>query len=105
MTAAAQVVFASAALADGASPSSAGTLRTAGTPVEAAGKECYCRVDGRAYFIGESACIRGRIATCGMYLNNTSWDVTDSPCPISRLSPADPAMRASALVPLPRTPL
>lgn len=74
-------------------------------PVDTAGRECYCRVDGRAYLIGESACIRGRIATCGMYLNNTSWDVTDSPCPISNLNPADPTIRASAILASSRTPL
>lgn len=59
-------------------------------PVDAAGRECYCRVDGRAYLIGQTACIRGRVATCGMYLNNTSWTMSEIPCPMSHLGPAPP---------------
>ena len=47
--------------------------------------DCTCRVDGRSVEIGTTACLRTphgrRIAECGMVLNNTSWVVTDRPCP------------------------
>lgn len=46
---------------------------------------CTCRFSGRDYHIGDTACIRGAIATCTTFLNNTSWTMSKSPCPTSML--------------------
>ncbi|MFN0264428.1 hypothetical protein ACKTEK_11175 [Tepidamorphus sp. 3E244] len=46
---------------------------------------CTCRYQGRDFHQGESICIRGELAQCGMYLNNTSWKFTKTPCPMARL--------------------
>lgn len=50
--------------------------------------ECTCRGgDGRPYLLGERTCLRTerglRIAECAMVLNNTSWRVSERPCPDS----------------------
>ena len=49
--------------------------------------ECTCRSQGRDYELGQSVCLQtpkgARIATCGMVLNNTSWQFSDTPCVIS----------------------
>lgn len=44
---------------------------------------CTCRFDGRDFQVGQSACIRGRWATCERVLNNTSWRIGETPCPVS----------------------
>lgn len=49
---------------------------------------CTCRFLGKDFLIGESACIRGALATCSTYLNNTSWSITKEPCPIALNTPA-----------------
>jgi hypothetical protein len=45
--------------------------------VTPAHSDCTCRALGRAFALGESACLitpaGPRLATCGMMLNNTSW--------------------------------
>ncbi len=51
---------------------------------------CTCRFDGSDFEVGDRVCIRGRMAQCGMYLNNTSWTFTDAPCPLSKLDPSLP---------------
>jgi hypothetical protein len=49
------------------------------------GPDCICRAQGRTFAVGQNACLQTpagpRIAECGMVLNNTSWHVTDMPCP------------------------
>ena len=56
--------------------------------------DCTCRSRGRDYELGQSACLQSpkgaRIATCGMVLNNTSWQFTDAPCTISAVPQALP---------------
>jgi hypothetical protein len=56
--------------------------------------DCTCRSQGRDYELGKSVCLQtpkgARIATCGMVLNNTSWQFSDTPCVVSDV-PADPA--------------
>jgi hypothetical protein len=56
--------------------------------------DCTCRSQGRDYELGKSVCLQtpkgARIATCGMVLNNTSWQFSDTPCVVSEM-PADPA--------------
>ena len=56
--------------------------------------DCTCRSQGRDYELGKSVCLQtpkgARLATCGMVLNNTSWQFTDTPCVVSDV-PADAA--------------
>ena len=58
--------------------------------------DCTCRSQGRDYELGKIVCLQtpkgARIATCGMVLNNTSWQFSDTPCVISELpeAPARP---------------
>jgi hypothetical protein len=62
------------------------------TSVAAADPNCICRARGREFELGQSTCLPSpkgpRIATCGMVLNNTSWQFTDTPCVISQ-APAE----------------
>lgn len=55
--------------------------------------DCICRAQGREYELGKTACLatpKGpRLATCGMVLNNTSWQFSDTPCVVS--SSVEPA--------------
>ena len=56
--------------------------------------DCTCRSRGHDYELGKSVCLQtpkgARIATCGMVLNNTSWQFSDTPCVVSDV-PADAA--------------
>ena len=45
---------------------------------------CQCRFNGQYFQQGDQVCIRGQMAQCGMYLNNTSWKFSKIPCPIAR---------------------
>ena len=58
-----------------------------------AAANCTCRSQGRDYEVGKSVCLQtpkgARIATCGMVLNNTSWQFSDTPCVVSAV-PDDP---------------
>ena len=62
--------------------------------------DCTCRSQGRDYELGKSVCLQtpkgARIAICGMVLNNTSWQFSDTPCVISETSRAKPAPREHA---------
>jgi len=46
---------------------------------------CTCRYKGEDYGIGDSICLGSgsgtRVATCSMVLNNTSWKMSNAPCP------------------------
>jgi len=54
---------------------------------------CTCRYKGQDYGLGESICLKGangmRMATCAMVLNNTSWEFSNAPCPLSRWNGTD----------------
>jgi len=54
-----------------------------------AAADCTCRSQGRDYDLGKSVCLQtpkgARIATCGMVLNNTSWQFSETPCVVSEL--------------------
>jgi hypothetical protein len=56
-----------------------------------AAADCTCRAHGRDFELGRSACLSTpngpRYATCGMVLNNTSWQVSDTPCMPAREQP------------------
>ena len=64
----------------------------------AADPNCICRARGQTFELGQSTCLASpkgpRIATCGMVLNNTSWQFTDTPCVISQAPPAKPGALA-----------
>jgi hypothetical protein len=47
----------------------------------AAAHDCHCRFSGSTYEQGETVCMRGKVARCGMYLNNSSWRVVADACP------------------------
>lgn len=54
-----------------------------------ASADCTCRALGREYQKGEMVCLRNpagqtRLATCGMVLNNSSWEFSNTPCVSSR---------------------
>ena len=50
---------------------------------------CVCRARGQEFELGASVCLPtpkgARMATCGMVLNNTSWQFSDIPCVVSVL--------------------
>jgi hypothetical protein len=54
----------------------------------AADPNCICRARGQTFELGQSTCLPSpkgpRIATCGMVLNNTSWQFSETPCVISQ---------------------
>lgn len=70
-----------------------GTHRAAATPrvfgIASPGhtQDCRCRAAGISVQVGQSVCLSTpagqRLATCGMVLNNTSWEFSNRPCPQS----------------------
>lgn len=62
--------------------------------------DCHCRYYGETYQQGEIVCMRGKIAQCGMYLNNSSWQERADVCPQAGV--ADPRLIAISPVPLVR---
>lgn len=73
--------------------------------VTSAAADCTCRAQGRNFEQGQTACLMSpkgpRIATCGMVLNNSSWEFSDAPCSVSGVAPLrSPSKRqASFLIP------
>jgi hypothetical protein len=65
----------------------------------AASADCTCRFQGRNYDVGQNVCMGtpsgARIATCGMVLNNTSWQFSETPCVVSA-APVEPPAKAAA---------
>jgi hypothetical protein len=59
----------------------------------AAAADCTCRAQGREFQLGESACLTSpkgaRLATCGMVLNNSSWQFSETPCTVSAVPRPD----------------
>jgi hypothetical protein len=55
--------------------------------------DCTCRAQGRAFELGATACLTtpkgARLATCGMVLNNSSWQFSEVPCTVAEVLPAD----------------
>jgi hypothetical protein len=68
------------------------TLIIGDAALSVAAADCTCRSQGRDYDLGKSVCLStpkgARIATCGMVLNNTSWQFSETPCVVSE-APAD----------------
>jgi hypothetical protein len=65
------------------------SLAGASSPAQAS--ECKCRAPGKAVELGETACLatpKGpRLATCGIVLNNTAWQFSETPCVVARVDP------------------
>ena len=59
--------------------------------------DCQCRFSGQTYNQGDTVCMRGQVAQCGMYLNNSSWKVVADACPQA----ASPRPRQLAISPVP----
>jgi hypothetical protein len=81
------------------------SLTAAGAFASSAAADCTCRWQGRNYDLGQSVCLQSpkgaRIATCGMVLNNTSWQFTETPCTVSAVPqhlPESAGERATAHV-------
>jgi hypothetical protein len=67
-----------------------------------AGPGCKCRSAGHSYDLGAVVCIRGQLARCEMFLNNTSWKIISDSCPETRAAPPGlrrPAVLAACLKP------
>ncbi len=52
---------------------------------------CTCRYRGSNYHIGDEICLNSpsgpKMATCDMVLNNTSWSMSETPCPTAKITP------------------
>ena len=59
--------------------------------------DCRCRAAGQYFLHDQVACIQGRLARCGMSLNNSSWTIIAQSCPQSE-HPAPPK-KLAALAP------
>lgn len=67
---------------------------------------CTCRAQGRAFMLGDTACIATpagpRLATCGMAANVTSWTFSGTSCVVANLlvlpTPAGQANQRAMLV-------
>lgn len=74
------------------------SLFAADALASSAAADCTCRSQGRDYELGQSVCLQSpkgaRIATCGMVLNNTSWQFTETPCTVSTVPQALEPTRA-----------
>lgn len=61
------------------------------TTIQAPAVNCTCRYRGTDYHLGDAVCLNGpsgpRMATCDMVLNNTSWSMSESPCPTAEMTP------------------
>jgi hypothetical protein len=60
-------------------------------PPAGADPKCTCRAHGRQFELGQTVCLMtpkgGRLATCGLVLNNTSWRVSETSCTVSAVMP------------------
>ena len=58
--------------------------------------DCTCRAQGRNFEQGQAVCLvtpNGlRVATCGMVLNNSAWEFSQTPCVTSQRFPRRPAV-------------
>lgn len=74
---------------DGTATQPLATVAAQGSgPVLRPNVNCTCRFRGEDFSIGESVCIRGSLATCSTFLNNTSWAISKTPCPVASLDAA-----------------
>ena len=68
--------------------------------LSSAAADCTCRALGREFQLGERACLTtpngARLATCGMVLNNSSWEFSPTPCTVSAVPPPEQPASAQA---------
>jgi hypothetical protein len=61
--------------------------------------DCTCRYQGQDFHLGEVICLSTssgpRIAQCEMALNNTSWTITEGPCPTASAPQPDVPVHAA----------
>jgi hypothetical protein len=61
-----------------------------------AAADCTCRAQGRMFEQGQAVCLATptglRVATCGMVLNNSAWEFSQTPCVTSQRLPQRPAV-------------
>jgi hypothetical protein len=66
------------------------------TPARA---DCTCRAQGRVFEQGQAVCLSTpagmRVATCGMVLNNSSWELSQTPCVSSQVLPQPRGRKAA----------
>ena len=74
-----------------------------------AGPNCTCRYKGADVALGQSVCMKTpdglRMARCDRVLNNTSWKITDGPCPFVQAPAPDldlQSLMARLAIPAPR---
>jgi hypothetical protein len=53
---------------------------------EDAAQKCECRARGQAFTTGEQICLNGRVATCAMEQNVTTWKSSNRLCPEASLT-------------------
>ncbi|HUE45267.1 MAG TPA: hypothetical protein VMO81_03350 [Aestuariivirgaceae bacterium] len=59
--------------------------------------DCQCRYAGQKYDQGTTVCMRGKVAECGMHLNNSSWNIVAETCPQVR-APQAPQLATSLAI-------
>jgi hypothetical protein len=68
----------------------------AALPSMSALADCTCRAQGRMFEQGQAVCLATpnglRVATCGMVLNNSAWEFTQTPCVTSQRLPQRPVV-------------
>ncbi|MFO1090787.1 MAG: hypothetical protein U1E46_14545 [Hyphomicrobiales bacterium] len=67
----------------------------AGAAGEASAHNCTCRAGGQNYPQGQVLCLRGKLARCEMFLNNSSWKIIADSCPVSSAPLHQLAQRAT----------
>jgi hypothetical protein len=76
--------------------------------LSSAAADCTCRAQGRDFQLGERACLTtpngARLATCGMVLNNSSWEFSEMSCTVSAVLPPGPRLAAQISPPPPQIP-
>lgn len=60
--------------------------------------DCRCRAAGQYFVHDQVICMQGKLARCGMSLNNSSWTIIAEACPQSML-PAPPKKSLATLSP------
>lgn len=63
--------------------------------------DCQCRYSGQKYDQGATVCMRGKVAQCDMYLNNSSWKLTTDACPLALPAEPEGPRRQVAITPAP----
>lgn len=78
-------------IASGPSLAISGEIKHAAAAAPKPVVDCTCRYRGSNYHIGDEICLNSpsgpKMATCDMVLNNTSWSMSETPCPTVKMTP------------------